>query len=103
MAGRKPSMRSKGSDLCNGIHYNDATHSLAALIHTKSKQWRLGPKVDDFNDALLVIITNQGDVRKALSVSIGYELTGFPQNLIKTDDTDDYFIAGTFKGFQTQL
>ena len=55
MAGRKPSMRSKGSDLCNGIHYNDATHSLAALIHTKSKQWRLGPKVDDFNDAVPVI------------------------------------------------
>ena len=58
MAGKKPTMRSKGSDLCNGLHYNDATHSLAALVHTKSKQWRLGPKIDDFHDAILVIITN---------------------------------------------
>ena len=58
MAGKKPTGRSKGSDLCNGLHYNDATHSLAALVHTKSKQWRLGPKIDDFHDAILVIITN---------------------------------------------
>ena len=101
MAGRKPSMRSKGSDLCNGLHYNDADHSLAALIHTKSKQWRQGPKIDDFHDVMLVIITNQGDLRKALTLSTGYEMTGFAQNLVRVESMDEYFIAGTFKGFQT--
>ena len=57
ISGRRPKLLSSASDICTGIQYDAQSAGIATLIQTKSKQWRTGPKVDDFYDIMLLILT----------------------------------------------
>ena len=57
LSGRRPKFRSSSSDICTGMQYDVGTHNIAALIQTNSKNWRLGLKIDDFYDSMIMIVT----------------------------------------------
>ena len=101
LSGRGPKILTKGSDICTGVHYDSESQGIAAIIQTKSPQWREGPKIDDFHDMLLLRVTIQGDVQKALSLSIGYDILGFSQNLIMDED-GNFYTGGMYTGFYTK-
>ena len=50
---------------------------------------------------LLLRVTIQGDVQKALSLSIGYDVLGFSQNLIMDED-GNFYTGGMYTGFYTK-
>ena len=57
IAGSRANRQSTASDVCSGIQYDEMGSGIAALIQTKSEEFRLGPKVDNFNDIMLLFVT----------------------------------------------
>ena len=55
--GSRPDRRSKDNNVCSALTYDSSSTSITALVQTKSKQFRDGPKMGDFNDIMLLIVS----------------------------------------------
>lgn len=66
------------------MSYDTTTGELAAVIQTKSPEFRKF-RVGDYYDTMLLLIARAGTVNRALTVSYnlnGYSMYGFPGNLL---------------------
>jgi len=56
--GGRPNRQSKDNNVCSGLTYDTSTTSITALVQTKSKEFRDGPTIGDWNDIMLLIVSS---------------------------------------------